>query len=99
MAKRKTKADWLRESDEWDKKSLDELIAESEPTDMKFVDRRPRKAISLRVEEGLIDEGKRIAGEIGVGYQTLFRMWLIEGLRRHRERKSERQAKKARPAA
>src|SRR3990172_8435136 len=99
MAKRKTRADWLRESDEWDKKSLEELIAESEPTDIKFIDRRPRKAISLRIDEAIIKEGKTAADGMGLGYQTLFRMWLIEGLRRHREQKSERRSKKTRSAA
>jgi predicted DNA binding CopG/RHH family protein len=83
MPKRTAERDWLKESDEWDKKSLGQLLAESEPTDIRFVDRRPKKAISLRVDEDLINAGKRAAGEVGVGYQTLFRMWLIEGLRRH----------------
>jgi predicted DNA binding CopG/RHH family protein len=89
----------MEESDWWDQLSLEEILAMSEPEDIKFVDRRPKKAISLRVEEGLISEGKRIAGEVGIGYQTLFRMWLIEGLTRHREQKPERRSKKTRSAA
>ena len=99
MAKRKTKADWLRESDEWDKKSLDELIAESEPTDIKFIDRRPRKAISLRIDEAIIKEAKTVADDMGLGYQTLFRMWLVEGLRRHRLHKLEEAAARKRRSA
>jgi predicted DNA binding CopG/RHH family protein len=89
MTQRKSRSDWLKESDEWDKKSLEELIAESEPTDIRFIDRRPKKAISLRVDEGLIEAGKRAAKEAGIGYQTLFRMWLVEGLRRHNRRAQE----------
>ena len=99
MAKRKTKADWLRESDEWDKKSLEELIAESEPTDIKFIDRRPRKAISLRIDEAIIKEAKTVADDMGLGYQTLFRMWLIEGLRRYRLQKLEEVAGRKRRSA
>jgi len=89
MGKRKTKSDWLRESDEWDKKSFEEILAESEPTDIRFVDARPKKAISMRLDEGMIDAGKQAAKDLGLGYQTLFRMWLIEGLGRHRRRELE----------
>lgn len=76
----------LEESDWWDERSLEELIAMSEPDDedIRFVDARPKRAISMRLSERMISEGKRIAGELGIGYQTLFRMWLMEGLRRHR---------------
>jgi predicted DNA binding CopG/RHH family protein len=89
----------MEESDWWDQLSLEEILAMSEPEDIKFVDRRPKKAISLRVDPGLIVAAKKAAAEVGVGYQTLFRMWLIEGLRQHREQKAERRSKKARNAA
>ena len=89
----------MEESDWWHQLSLEEILAISEPEDIKFVDRRPKKAISLRVDPDLITAAKHAAAEVGIGYQTLFRMWLIEGLRRHRERKLERRSKKARPAA
>jgi len=83
----KTKEQWLKESDYWDQFSLEELIEMSEPVDWQPVDARPKKAISLRLSEGLIDSGKAAAAELGMGYQTLFRMWLLEGLRRHRRRR------------
>jgi predicted DNA binding CopG/RHH family protein len=83
--KKRTGRDWLKESDEWDKKPLDQLWADSEPVDFTPVDKRPKKAISLRLDEPLIAAGKRAAEDVGVGYQTLFRMWLIEGLRRHKQ--------------
>jgi len=86
MGKRKTKSDWLKESDEWDKKSMEQILAESQPTDIRFIDARPKKAISIRLNEDMINEGKRAAKDLGLGYQTLFRMWLIEGLREHRRR-------------
>lgn len=91
---------WLEESDYWDNLSMEELITTSEPVDAKFIDRRPRKAISLRVEEDLISASKIVAADVGVGYQTLFRMWIREGLRRHRQRSSsERPARKTKSAA
>lgn len=75
----------MEESDWWDERSIEELIAMSEPDDedSEFVDARPKKAISLRLTETMITEAKRIATELGLGYQTLFRMWLMDGLRRH----------------
>ncbi len=78
----------LEESDWWDSRSPEELIALSEPDDedIKFVDARPKKAISIRLTERMIADAKRIANELGIGYQTLFRMWLMEGLKRHRLR-------------
>ncbi len=50
----------------------------SEPVDedIKFVDARPKKAISIRLTERMIAEGKQIAKDLGIGYQTLFRIWL-----------------------
>jgi len=90
---------WLEESERWDRMSLEEILAASEPDDTKFVDRRPRKAISLRVDEELILAAKRAADELGLGYQTLFRMWLIEGLKQYRRQKiATHQSKRTRPA-
>ena len=78
----------MEESDWWDQLSIEEIIAMSEPDDenIKFVDARPKKAISIRLTESMIAEAKRIAQDLGIGYQTLFRMWLMEGLKRHRLR-------------
>jgi predicted DNA binding CopG/RHH family protein len=78
----------MEESDWWDQRSLEELIAMSEPDDedIKFIDARPKRAISIRLTERMIADAKRIATDLGIGYQTLFRMWLMEGLKRHRLR-------------
>lgn len=92
-------ASLLEESDWWDTVPMEEIIAMSEPDDTKFVDARPKKSISLRLHESLIDAAKKVAAEKGIGYQTLFRMWLIEGLRRHRIEKFTSRQKKTRPAA
>lgn len=97
---RRKEHDWLAESDYWDSLSIDEIIAMSEPADdVKFVDKRPKKTISLRLTESLIDSGKKVAGEMGIGYQTLFRMWIIEGLKRHKLKKLEEAAARKRRLA
>ncbi len=92
---------WMEESDRWDEMSVEAILAISEPDDdIKFIDARPKKAISIRLDEGVIDAGKQAARDMGLGYQTLFRMWLIEGLRRHhRQRSADRPAPKARRAS
>jgi predicted DNA binding CopG/RHH family protein len=90
----------LAESDYWDNLSLDELLAMSEPDeDVRLVDARPKKSISLRLTESLIERGKETAAEMGIGYQTLFRMWIIEGLKRHKLQKLEEAARRKRRTA
>jgi predicted DNA binding CopG/RHH family protein len=91
--------DWLEESDYWDSLSLEELWETSEPVEEKLIDARPKKAVSLRLTESLIADAKQAAKEIGIGYQTLFRVWLMDGLRRHRLQKlAEAAARKRRTA-
>jgi predicted DNA binding CopG/RHH family protein len=88
----KSKEEWLKESDYWDSLSFDEIMAMSEPVDWRPVDARPKKAVSLRLTESLISDAKKAAKEMGIGYQTLFRIWLMDGLRRHRIQKLEEAA-------
>jgi len=45
-----------------------------------FVDKRPKKAISLRFDVQTLEELKRLATGKGIGYQTLIRMWVKERL-------------------
>lgn len=91
--------DWLKLSDEIDAMSPEELWANSEPVDWRPIDARPKKAISLRLTESLIERGKEAAAEMGIGYQTLFRMWIMEGLKRHRVAKLEEAARRKRRTA
>lgn len=97
--KRRTAKDWLEESDYWDNSSVEELWETSEPVDEKLIDARPKKAVSLRLTESLINDAKKAAKEMGIGYQTLFRMWLMDGLRRHRLQKLEEAARRKRRTA
>lgn len=103
---KKREHNYLAESDYWDQFSVQELWETSEPDDedIKFIDARPKKAISIRLTESMIAEGKRVAKDLGLGYQTLFRMWLMDGLRRHRlrelaERRRPRTAARKSPGA
>lgn len=98
-AKKRKFKDWLEESDYWDNISLEELWETSEPVEEKLVDARPKKSVSLRLTESLISDAKKAAKEMGIGYQTLFRMWLMEGLRRHRLQKFEEAAARKRRTA
>ncbi len=81
----------VQESETWDRLSLEKLIEQSEPLDAVIVDRRkPKQTISMRVDPELIVAAKRIANQLGLGYQTLFRVWLMEGLSRYyREKLAE----------
>ena len=56
--------------------------------DVVFVDARPKKQISLRMEPSVIEELKAIARTKGIGYQTLIRMWVMERLAQERKRKT-----------
>lgn len=99
MAKKRDAKDWLKESDYWDSISVEELWETSEPVEERLVDARPKKQISLRLAESLIQRGKEVAAEKGMGYQTLFRMWIIEGLKRHKLQKLEEAAARKRRSA
>jgi hypothetical protein len=81
----------LAESDSWDELTLGELLAESEPIEAVINDRRqPKKPISIRVEGNVLAETKEMAARLGLGYQTLFRIWLREGLTRYSRRVASR---------
>jgi len=74
----------LEESEEWDEAPLERVLEESERVSARIIDRRkPKKAISLRVDPDLITATKKIAAEWGIGYQTLFRYWLLTGFSRY----------------
>ncbi|MBI3998158.1 MAG: hypothetical protein HY355_03925 [Armatimonadetes bacterium] len=41
-----------------------------------------KKNVTFRMQPSQIEAIKKVARELGVGYQTLMRMWILEGLRR-----------------
>jgi predicted DNA binding CopG/RHH family protein len=46
--------------------------------------RERKKNLTLRMEPSHVREIKAVADDLGVPYQTLMRMWIIERLRRER---------------
>ncbi|MBI4608419.1 MAG: hypothetical protein HY726_05360, partial [Candidatus Rokubacteria bacterium] len=43
-----------------------------------------KKNLTLRMEPSRVREIKAVARELGVPYQTLMRMWIVERLRREK---------------
>lgn len=80
--------DEKEEAEFWDKHDSTEYLEDTEPVDVVFVDARPKKQISLRMEPSVIEELKAIARTKGIGYQTLIRMWVMERLAQERKRKT-----------
>jgi predicted DNA binding CopG/RHH family protein len=67
------------EAEFWETHDSTESMDETEPVEVTFVDaRRPKKQISLRLEDKTIEQLKAIAENKGIGYQTMIRMWVRE---------------------
>jgi hypothetical protein len=49
--------------------------------------RRRLRQLTLRLAEGQIREAVRLADELGIGYQTVLRLWIAEGAARARSRR------------
>lgn len=67
-------------ADFWRTHDVSEFWAEMQKVRESFRDIRPKKAISMRIDEKALSELKRLAARKGVGYQTLIRMWVKERL-------------------
>lgn len=67
-------------ADFWRTHDASEFWADMESVREKFRDIRPKKAISMRIDEQALTELKRLAARKGLGYQTLIRMWIKERL-------------------
>ena len=48
----------------------------------KLFSRRQKKLLTLRLEQGQIDAAKLVASNKSIPYQTLIRMWIMEGINR-----------------
>ena len=71
------------EAEFWETHSPLDFAGEFEEVKEPIVDRRGRKkGIYIRVDPGAITLARHIGAELGIGYQTLFRMWIMEGLSR-----------------
>ena len=49
------------------------------------MERYEKRLLSLRLERRQIDEARRIAQRKGLGYQTLMRVWIQEGIDREKK--------------
>ena len=65
----------------WDEHDAAEFWPEMAAEKERFVDKRPKKAISMRFDIDTLDQLREIAEAKGIGYQTLIRMWIKERLR------------------
>ena len=70
---------------------LDDMEEVKEPIELsaglksKIIRRRhAKKLLTLRLDKDLIDKAKRVARKKAIGYQTLMRMWIAEGLNREK---------------
>jgi len=72
------------EAEFWETHSPLDFPGEFEEVKEPIVDRRARKKdIYIRIDPEAIDLARTIGAELGIGYQTLFRMWIMEGLSRN----------------
>ena len=75
------------EAEFWETHSPLEFPGEFEDVKEPIVDRRGRKkGIYIRIDPEAIELARNIGADLGLGYQTLFRMWIMEGLSGQRER-------------
>lgn len=77
----------------WDNHDSTEYLDEFETVEIKVVPELEKKIlnkselkkpVTLRLEPSQIEAVKNIAGKKGLPYQTLIRMWVVEGIRKER---------------
>ena len=72
------------EAEFWETHSPLDFPGEFEEVKEPIVDRRARKkGIYIRIDPEAINAARSIGADLGIGYQTLFRMWIMEGLSRN----------------
>lgn len=73
-------------ADYWnDLEEVEEKIEVSGRLKSKILERKERKKLlTLRLGQKQIEEAKKIAMKKTIGYQTLMRMWIAEGIRREK---------------
>ena len=77
------------EAEFWDTHSTAEFEDEFEETpDVRFVGvgTRPKRALTVRVDEDTFSPLSKEARDLGIGSSTLVRMWILERLREQESR-------------
>jgi predicted DNA binding CopG/RHH family protein len=78
----------------WDTHDFTDYLDDTEPvksftlTDelkKKIEEKKKKRHLTIRINQKEIDQAKLFAEEKGIGYQTLMRMWIIEGIRREQK--------------
>jgi hypothetical protein len=70
----------------WDTHSSEEFADELTPVeDVKFIKARPKRALTVRLEEDTLEILTREAREKGIGPSTLARMLILEHLQANRK--------------
>ncbi len=71
----------------WDAmEKVDEPIVLDPRLEKRIRERHKKRLLTLRLEQGQIDDARRIAAKKGIGYQTLLREWIVLGI--HQEWKT-----------
>lgn len=70
----------------WDTHDAADYWDEMEEVKERFIDVRPKKVISMRIDEPTLKQLKKTAAKKGLGYQTLMRMWVKERLEEERKK-------------
>lgn len=83
--------DEAEEAAYWSKHSTVPFAGEEEefilsPTVRRGIQQR-KQLLSIRLDPRYIEQAKQVAEAKGIGYQTLMRMWIVEGLEREKRRK------------
>ncbi|MCL5289607.1 MAG: CopG family antitoxin [Bacillota bacterium] len=77
----------------WDEHDSTEFIKDFEPVEIEIASelkdeivnkRELKKPVTLRLEPSQIEAVKTIANKKGLPYQTLIRMWIVEGINKFR---------------
>jgi predicted DNA binding CopG/RHH family protein len=66
----------------WDKHSPAEFEEDLEPVKEKVFIKPEKQVMTIRLDKKLVNSMKAIAGEKGINYSTLARMWLIERIKK-----------------
>lgn len=63
----------------WDTHSFEDYHTDTKEAEIRFV-KKPKKTVTIRLDQGDINSVERIAERKGLSYTTLLRMWIKEYL-------------------
>lgn len=72
----------------WERHRLGDYVRDLQPARVLVSDRfrsrvkERKKNVTFRLEPSRVRQIKKVARALGIGYQTLMRMWILDGLRR-----------------